>query len=62
MNHRGVDFTVVPDLKPNVWRRQFRIGDKFTTGTTQTTLRGIASRRAQVKIDETLRKSKGDKR
>jgi hypothetical protein len=48
MNHRGVDFTVVPDLKPNVWRWQFRIGDKVTTGTTQTTLRGIASRRAHV--------------
>jgi len=32
-----------------------QIGDKVTTGTTQTTLRGIASRRAQVKIDETLR-------
>ena len=44
MNHRGVDFTVAPDPRPNFWRWQFRIDDKVTTGKTETTLRGIAAR------------------
>jgi hypothetical protein len=61
MNHRGVDFAVAPDREPNVWRWQFRIDDKVTTGKTETALRGIAARRAQIKIDEALRKSKGDR-
>jgi len=61
MNHRGVDFTVAPDLEPNVWRWQFRIGDNVTTGKTETALRGIAARRAQIKIDEELRNSSGSR-
>jgi hypothetical protein len=61
MNHRGVDFTVAPDREPNVWRWQFRIDDKVTTGKTETALRGIAARRAQIKIDEELRNSRGSR-
>jgi hypothetical protein len=61
MNHRGVDFTVAPYPRPNVWRWQFRIDDKVTTGKTETTLRGIAARRAQIKIDEELRNSRGSR-
>jgi hypothetical protein len=41
MNHRGVDFTVVP-AEPNVWRWQFRIDGKVLTGKTKNALRGIA--------------------
>jgi hypothetical protein len=44
MNHRGVDFTLAADPEPNVWRWQFRIGDKVTTGKAETALRGIAAR------------------
>jgi hypothetical protein len=62
MNHRGVDFTVAPDPRPDVWRWRFRIGDKVTTGKTETALRGIAARRAQLKIDEELRQAKGNRR
>jgi hypothetical protein len=62
MNHRGVDFTLAADFEPNVWRWQFRIDDKVTTGKTETALRGIAARRAQMKIDEALCESKGDRR
>jgi len=61
INHRGVDFTVAPDPEPNVWRWRFWIGDKVTTGKTETALRGIAARRAQIKIDQAIRKSKGDR-
>ena len=50
-----------PDREPNVWRWQFRVGDKVATGKTATALRGIAARRPQIKIDEALRKSKGDR-
>ena len=61
MNYRGVDFTVAPDPKPNVWRWQFRIDGKVTTGTTETTLRGIAARSAQLEIDVELRASRGSR-
>jgi hypothetical protein len=59
MNHRGVDFTVAPDPMSNVWRWRFRIDDTVTIGKTETALRGIAARRAQFKIDEELRNSRG---
>ena len=61
MNHRGVDFNAAPDPEPNACRWRFWIGDKVTTGKTETVLRGIAARRAQIKIDEAIRKSKGDR-
>ena len=55
MNYRGVEFTVVATPEPNVWRWQFRIGDKVMTGKTEARLFGLASRRAQLKINQALR-------
>jgi hypothetical protein len=61
MNHRGVDFTVAQDPRSNVLRWQFRVDGKVTTGKTETALRGVAARRAQIKIDEELRNSGGSR-
>ena len=55
MNYRGVEFTVVATPEPNVWCWQFRVGDKMMTGKTEARLFGLASRRAQLKINEALR-------
>jgi hypothetical protein len=54
--HRGVEFTVVATPEPNVWRWQFRIGDKVMTGKTEAKLFGLASRRAQLAINRALRR------
>lgn len=55
MNHRGVEYTVVATPEANVWRWQFRIGDKVMIGKTEAKLFGLASRRAQLKINQALR-------
>jgi hypothetical protein len=57
MNRRGVEFTVV-QVEPDLWRWQFQIGETVTTGKTKTSLKGLAARRVQERIDRELRKSR----
>jgi hypothetical protein len=55
MNRRGIEFTLV-QVEPDLWQWQFRIGETVTTGKTKTKLRGMAARRAQLRIDRELKK------
>ena len=55
MNRRGVDFTLLL-IEPGLWRWRFQIGETISTGTTRTSLKGMAARRAHDRIDAELRK------
>jgi hypothetical protein len=55
MNRKGVDFTLV-QIEPGLWRWCFQIGEDVTTGKTKTHLMGLASHRAQQRIDRELGK------
>ena len=54
MNRRGIEFSLV-QLEPDLWRWQFQIGEVVMTGKTKTSLKGMAARRAQERIDRALR-------
>ncbi len=56
MNHRGVEFSVV-EAEAGLWRWQFRIGNAVTSGRTRTSLKGLAARRVQQRIDRVLNKA-----
>jgi hypothetical protein len=55
MTRNGVEFTVRL-IEPGVWKWRFQIGETATTGKTYTNLRGMAARRAELRIDGALRK------
>jgi hypothetical protein len=57
MNRRGVEYTAV-QVEPSLWRWQFQIGDTATTGTTQTKLKGMTTKRAEIRIDHELKRSR----
>ena len=54
MNRKGVEFNVV-QIEPGLWRWQFQIDETVTTGTAKTNLRGMAARRAEMRIDPDLK-------
>jgi hypothetical protein len=54
MNRRGIEFTHV-QVEADVWQWRFRIGETVTIGRTKTTLKGMAARRVQARIDRALR-------
>lgn len=56
MIYRGVEYTVAVSSEPGVWQWCFQIGDTVMSGKTSTMLSGMASRRAQLKIDIALRR------
>jgi hypothetical protein len=58
MTYRGVDYTVVPTAAPGIWKWQFRIGNEVKTGKTETKLELLAMRRAELRINRELRKSR----
>jgi hypothetical protein len=58
MNYRGVDYTVTPTATPGIWKWQFRIGDEVKTGKTETQLELLAMRRAELRINRELLKSR----
>jgi hypothetical protein len=43
-------------MEPELWKWQFKIGDRVTTGQTRSRLMGIAVHRAQKRIDLELKK------
>jgi hypothetical protein len=55
LNHKGVDYTVVPASTPGVWKWQFQIGDQVKTGKTETSINLLAIRRVQLRIDRALK-------
>ena len=55
MNRRGVEYTIV-QLGPSLWKWQFQIGNNVTTGNTNTKLKGMAAKRAEVRIDRALKR------
>ena len=55
LNHRGVEYVVVPSATPGVWQWQFRIGDQLKTGKTETSMSLLAVRRVQLRIDRELK-------
>jgi hypothetical protein len=58
MLHKGIEYTVKPAATPGYWQWKFRIGDMVKVGETETRLELIARRRAQLRIDEELRKAR----
>jgi hypothetical protein len=54
MNRKGVEFSVVL-LEPGVWRWQFQIDGTVRMGTTKTNLKGMAARKAEMRIDQELK-------
>ena len=61
LNHRGVEYMVVPSATPGVWQWQFRIGDRLKTGKTETRISLLAMRRVQLCIDRELRAAARDR-
>jgi hypothetical protein len=57
MNRKGIEFTLM-QIEPDLWRWQFRIGQTVTIGTTKTKLKGMAARRAQLRIDRALQEAR----
>lgn len=55
MNRKGVEFSLT-QVEPDLWKWQFKIGDTVTTGQTNSRLMGIAAHRAQMRIDQELKK------
>jgi hypothetical protein len=61
LNHRGVEYVVVPSTTPGVWQWQFQIGDRVKTGKTETRISQLAMRRVQLRIDRELKSAARDK-
>ena len=57
MIYKGVEFNVTATSEPDTWQWRFQVGDKITTGKTRTRLIHLATRRAHMKIDATLKTS-----
>jgi len=57
VNHKGIEYTVVATATLDIWKWQFRIGDEIKTGRTETRLRLLAMRRAQMRIDRALKEA-----
>jgi len=55
MNRKGVEFTLLL-IEPGLWKWRFQIGETVTTGKTEASLRGLAARRVQLRIDRELGK------
>jgi len=55
MQHRGVEFRVLP-IERGRWKWEFRIGDKVKTGKTETMFKEMAARRVRQLINRELRK------
>jgi len=56
MRHRGIEFSVEPaSEREDVWIWRFTIGDQVRTGKTETKLKLLAIRRAQLIIDRELK-------
>jgi hypothetical protein len=56
MNHRGIEYTVAATATPGVWKWEFRIGEEFKSGKTETRINLLAIRRVQLRIDRELKK------
>ena len=56
-NHKGVEYTVKRTAARGVWRWEFRVAGMVKVGRTEAALEQLAMRRAQVRIDQELRKS-----
>ena len=55
MIYKGIEYSVVEAAEPGIWKWQFKIGSQVKTGVTATKLYLLASRRAQLKINQALR-------
>lgn len=54
MTYKGIEYSVEEAAEPGIWRWQFQIGSQVKTGVTATKLFLLASRRAQLKINQAL--------
>jgi hypothetical protein len=55
MIYRGIEYSVVEAAEPGLWKWQFQIGSEIKSGVTATKLYLLASRRAQLKINQALK-------
>jgi hypothetical protein len=55
MIHKGIEYTLAMTATPGIWKWQFRIGDAFKTGKTETRIQLLAMRRVQQRIDRELK-------
>jgi hypothetical protein len=58
MMRKGIAYTLLL-IEPGLWKWQFRIGATITTGTTRTSLMGMAAHSASNRIDRELKKARG---
>ena len=56
MVHKGVEFSVTA-VAPDIWKWQFRIGERVVAGKTEAKLNLLAIRRVQLRIDRELKKA-----
>jgi hypothetical protein len=57
MLHGGIEYTVKRAAMPDFWQWEFRIAYEVRTGETKTRIELLAQRRAQMRIDQELRKT-----
>jgi hypothetical protein len=55
MIYKGIEYSVVEAEEPGVWKWQFQIGNQVKSGVTATKLYLLASRCAQLKINQALK-------
>jgi hypothetical protein len=53
--NKGVEYTVVPTEKPDLWTWRFQIGDIVKTGKVHAKLKDLAIRRVQLRIGRALK-------
>jgi hypothetical protein len=56
MIYKGVEYSVTA-VAPDIWKWQFRIGDKVIAGKTEAKLNLLAIRRVKLRIDRELKKA-----
>jgi hypothetical protein len=59
MIYKGVEYALTP-VAPGVWKWQFQIGDRVSSGKTEAKLNLLAIRRIQLRIDRELKKAPRD--
>jgi hypothetical protein len=57
MIHKGIEYTLAMTSTPGIWKWQFRIGDAFKSGKTETRLQFLAIRRVQQRINRELKEA-----
>ena len=55
MTHNGINYTVTPGADARIWHWQFELAGRLIVGKTRTSLRQLAIRRVEQRIDRELK-------